>query len=201
MPDPTPCAHERITTASAEGLPSLWYCDDCRRRFYPACETCVDVGHRNETHPQSSPEAGLRERIRAAVHRQYDAGDIDRWAVLAAIDTALATPAPDGWKLCPTGYVPEDHAARLCKCATPAPDTATRDRETRDAFWAEHRCGDTAAHLAWLRDGDRLARALADCDMVPDRDASVDHIPYVDWVVVTTHRNAAAILAALEAQP
>ena len=54
----TPCAHERITTASADGLPSLWYCDDCRRRFYPACETCVDIGHRRETHVQPAPESG-----------------------------------------------------------------------------------------------------------------------------------------------
>ena len=51
----TPCAHERITTASADGLPSLWYCDDCRRRFYPACETCVDIGHR-KTHATPAPD-------------------------------------------------------------------------------------------------------------------------------------------------
>jgi hypothetical protein len=50
--DPETCAHIVITTfGDGENGPSLWACADCRLRFYPACRTCVDVGHRNIEHP------------------------------------------------------------------------------------------------------------------------------------------------------
>lgn len=50
--DPATCAHIVITTfGDGENGPSLWACEDCRLRFYPACRTCVDVGHRNIEHP------------------------------------------------------------------------------------------------------------------------------------------------------
>jgi hypothetical protein len=49
------CRHDTIVTW---GTPDnrLWACAACSRRFYPACETCVDAGHRNETHPDDARE-------------------------------------------------------------------------------------------------------------------------------------------------
>jgi hypothetical protein len=51
---PSDCGHNRIVTyREAMGGPArMWACADCQRRFYPACPTCVDLGHRNETHPE-----------------------------------------------------------------------------------------------------------------------------------------------------
>jgi len=56
---PPDCEHNVIVTFRGElhGLPadgSMWACSECRRRFYPVCPTCVDVGHRNVVHPDSS---------------------------------------------------------------------------------------------------------------------------------------------------
>lgn len=49
------CEHAEIRTFRAVSEPEvvvLWACAnlDCSRRFYPACPTCVDVGHRNVEH-------------------------------------------------------------------------------------------------------------------------------------------------------
>jgi hypothetical protein len=47
--------------------------------MYPACETCVDVGHRNETHTDRESEArqqereALAERIEAIEHPCHEA--------------------------------------------------------------------------------------------------------------------------------
>ena len=52
------CAHVLVETfGDGENGPSLWACADCRLRFYPACRTCVDVGHRNIEHPDAARSA------------------------------------------------------------------------------------------------------------------------------------------------
>lgn len=43
------CTHSGIQTWGPAGN-RLWACVECQRRFYPACPTCVDVGHRNIAH-------------------------------------------------------------------------------------------------------------------------------------------------------
>jgi hypothetical protein len=64
--DPETCAHIVITTfGDGENGPSLWACADCRLRFYPACRTCVDVGHRNIEHPDPIPATEERSEERA----------------------------------------------------------------------------------------------------------------------------------------
>lgn len=37
---------------------TIWVCGNCRRRFYPACEQCVDVGHRtgHGEHPEETTD-------------------------------------------------------------------------------------------------------------------------------------------------
>lgn len=50
------CEHAEIRTFRAVSEPEdvvLWACANpyCSIRFYPACRTCVDVGHRNIVHP------------------------------------------------------------------------------------------------------------------------------------------------------
>jgi hypothetical protein len=62
---PTDCRHDTIVTW---GTPDnrLWACASCSRLMYPACETCVDVGHRNETHSDREVEARQQERERLA---------------------------------------------------------------------------------------------------------------------------------------
>jgi hypothetical protein len=46
MPAET-CRHPLIERYRNEGADiSMWACTDCKRRFYPACEECVVVGHR-----------------------------------------------------------------------------------------------------------------------------------------------------------
>jgi len=52
LSNPT-CLHPFVRGMYAEDQISgttiaVWACDDpdCSRRFYPACETCVSVGHR-----------------------------------------------------------------------------------------------------------------------------------------------------------
>ncbi len=64
------CAHVSIRTLFDDvGQPVLWACanPDCSLRFYPACPTCVTVGHRNghvEEHrhqfKEMDPESILR---------------------------------------------------------------------------------------------------------------------------------------------
>jgi hypothetical protein len=45
------CSHPSVLRlTSGDGAARLWGCDDCGRRFYPACPTCVTVGHRGERH-------------------------------------------------------------------------------------------------------------------------------------------------------
>ena len=77
MTDVTPltaeeCPHIDVTTfGSAETGPLLWACDECKRRFYPACQVCVDVGHRNIEHPEATARSKTRcdfdcERCRLA---------------------------------------------------------------------------------------------------------------------------------------
>ena len=52
-----PCGHDRIVTYRGGGV-SIWACAGCSLRFYPACRTCVDVGHRNVEHPAADPTSG-----------------------------------------------------------------------------------------------------------------------------------------------
>lgn len=64
------CRHWSIVTWRAdrefgEG-PRLWACEDCGRRFYPACPTCVTVGHRNEAHAEAAAAAGTLDVERLA---------------------------------------------------------------------------------------------------------------------------------------
>jgi hypothetical protein len=55
-----PCRHHDVATFYQEdGARQLWACSTCHLRFYPACPTCVDVGHRNEEHV-SDPERDRR---------------------------------------------------------------------------------------------------------------------------------------------
>jgi hypothetical protein len=54
----TDCDHRLVHAStfaegSLAGQVALWSCDFCQVRFYPACPTCVDVGHRNVVHPFS----------------------------------------------------------------------------------------------------------------------------------------------------
>jgi hypothetical protein len=86
------CRHASIVTW---GTPDnrLWACASCSRRLYPACPECVDVGHRNETHPiereASVPDvAVLRERLEQAM---------DVGIYLAATPEGPRTPWQDGW--------------------------------------------------------------------------------------------------------
>lgn len=54
------CVHRRIdvlVAIQADGMPGMWACHDCKLRFYPACRTCVDVGHRNVVHPAATRES------------------------------------------------------------------------------------------------------------------------------------------------
>ena len=45
------CRHDLIITyAPSSSDERIWACNDCNKRFYPACSTCVDVGHRGEVH-------------------------------------------------------------------------------------------------------------------------------------------------------
>ena len=62
-----PCPHRVVFTWTAEGL-SLWACSECHVRFYPACRTCVDVGHRNIEHVQPASAALLREALEASMN-------------------------------------------------------------------------------------------------------------------------------------
>jgi hypothetical protein len=61
-PDFTPkdwptCGHHTIVAYATVGEPpAVWACQDCALRFYPACRTCVDVGHRNVDHVPFSPK-------------------------------------------------------------------------------------------------------------------------------------------------
>ena len=45
------CRHNEITVfmALVDGH-RMWACADCGIRFYPACPTCISVGHRGEVH-------------------------------------------------------------------------------------------------------------------------------------------------------
>jgi len=62
----TDCRHGVITTfAEANGPHRMWACEDCRIRFYPACRTCVDVGHRFEEH-EPSVSAAMRQVVEEA---------------------------------------------------------------------------------------------------------------------------------------
>lgn len=88
--DPETCAHIVITTfGDGENGPSLWACEDCRLRFYPACRTCVDVGHRNIERPaaRSVPvtEDGLARLGRFS---------LDKWLVVLR-GARLATDPPE----------------------------------------------------------------------------------------------------------
>lgn len=42
----TDCKHPHLVAYSDEDGPVMWACARCSRRFYPACEKCVTLGHR-----------------------------------------------------------------------------------------------------------------------------------------------------------
>ena len=51
------CRHPSLhVSRNEEHDITIWACDDCYRRFYPACEKCVTVGHRtgHGEHPEES---------------------------------------------------------------------------------------------------------------------------------------------------
>lgn len=48
------CDHHWVQTWSGNRAGRLWACGDCKLRFYPACRTCVEVGHRNVDHPPAT---------------------------------------------------------------------------------------------------------------------------------------------------
>jgi len=73
------CRHPYITVFAEENGPlRMWACSECKIRFYPACEICVTIGHRNEVH---EPVAKLR---RNAVMVEQEALIDDLRADLAA---------------------------------------------------------------------------------------------------------------------
>lgn len=45
----TDCPHPSILRFVGDNVPSMWGCATCSQRFYPACGTCVTIGHRNDT--------------------------------------------------------------------------------------------------------------------------------------------------------
>jgi hypothetical protein len=60
---PAACEHRVIVTfgGGEPDIPRIWACSECRVRFYPACPTCVDVGHRNVVHPLDAERAARAE--------------------------------------------------------------------------------------------------------------------------------------------
>jgi len=75
---PENCGHQRLErfTPPDEAF-ALWACGDCKLRFYPACPTCVEVGHRNVVHPLDAERAaraepGLRERLAVLADVPHD---------------------------------------------------------------------------------------------------------------------------------
>jgi hypothetical protein len=76
MPD---CGHLTIQTYTdaVTGEAHIWACADCKRRFYPACETCVSIGHRNEVHTPVPLDAVETERMAAAMNdAQIEADEV-----------------------------------------------------------------------------------------------------------------------------
>ncbi len=67
--EPTPpCRHDSITVfrAPGGGPGRMWSCAECGIRFYPACRTCVDLGHRGEEHVEPAlDEARLARALHA----------------------------------------------------------------------------------------------------------------------------------------
>lgn len=69
--EPRTCRHLSINVSRNDEYDiTIWACAECRRRFYPACEECVTVGHRSghgehvEAEAAASrPAALLREVI------------------------------------------------------------------------------------------------------------------------------------------
>lgn len=55
------CRHNSIMTWGDHEGNRMWSCSDCNRRMYPACLVCIDVGHRNEAHPEPSDEENAWE--------------------------------------------------------------------------------------------------------------------------------------------
>lgn len=151
--DPPPPARTPNVDAYLDSIPVMT-AEELRRRWPASVERLLDGADATR---QSAPEAGLRSSAGWLVERwdgnrtvQPDALRADIAVLRDALRNpqALSTlessaaPAPDDWKTCPTGYVPEDHAVRLCKCAAPAPDVAAHDGSTCRCAWAdikEHR--------------------------------------------------------------
>lgn len=62
---PEVCEHRAIETyCDPRGTPVAWACDNCRRRFYPACSECVSIGHRGECDHLSERVRRLEEALR-----------------------------------------------------------------------------------------------------------------------------------------
>lgn len=68
MSDRPGCLHDDIQAfREAGGGPGrMWACATCHRRFYPACPTCVDVGHRGaHTDAVAAERARIAREVRA----------------------------------------------------------------------------------------------------------------------------------------
>ena len=72
------CRHPYITIYAEEDGPlRMWACAECGIRFYPACETCISVGHRNEKH-EDGPEERIKvleSLVREMIHHECWDGD------------------------------------------------------------------------------------------------------------------------------
>ena len=69
----TECRHPYIERHRNEQHDiTMWSCDDCHRRFYPACEKCVSVGHREGHGEHIEAEAARGAAPRAECHGQCD---------------------------------------------------------------------------------------------------------------------------------
>ena len=90
------CRHLSIhTSRNEEHDITLWACDDCQRRFYPACEQCVSIGHRGG-HAEH-PAAIESEAQRLTVERLQEA------------ETLLADAQPNGLEMSPVEWQKRRH--------------------------------------------------------------------------------------------
>lgn len=146
------CRHDTLTVFRQEDGPGrMWSCADCSIRFYPACRTCVTVGHREEVHTEAAAAAteGLRAalvrwappRVKAMHAYHFDGDgefvrpdDADEWCVARCHDGGRCDGPchPD----CPTCPDP----CPLCLAATERTPEADEDPVPAEQDRATERC-------------------------------------------------------------
>ncbi len=58
------CNHGAIRVMFDDETAVAWACGYCSLRFYPACPTCIDIGHRNVVH--TPPPDEVQQALYAA---------------------------------------------------------------------------------------------------------------------------------------